>query len=185
MGINDDRPINIRPLAQTFLAVQGDVAHMSHLREIFEDQKLYDSTFRKSYLSAEVADIVLAYKAGLMLSPIIRHMEDKAPQWMFAPIRRSRNLVWALLTQGILNDSKLSANRDSWGISLRRERDYSDYLSGIACNRISPILKEVFASDSNREKIEANRFDFVQSKETYRRCVATAETRFKWKKSSF
>lgn len=185
IGIIDDRPINIRPLAQTFLAVQGDVTHMSRLRDVFEDQRLYDSTFRRSYLGAEVADIVLTYKVGLMLSPIIRHMEEKAPQWMFLPIRKSRNLVWALLTQGILNDARLSANRESWGIRLQRERDYSDYLRGIAGNRILPVLKEVFANDAYREKIAANRFDFVQTKETYRRCIAVAEGRIRWKRLSF
>ena len=157
---------------------------MSHLREVFEDQTLYDNTFKKSYLAADVADIVLAYKAGLMIAPIIRHMEEKAPQWMFLPTRRSRNLVWALLIQGILNDAKRPANRESFGTGLRRERDYADYLSGIACNRILPILKEVFSSDVNKEKITANRFDFVQSKETYRRCMAAAEVRFKWRKLS-
>ena len=52
----------------------------------------------------------------------------------------------------------------------------------IACNRILPLLKEVFASDTNREKIAENRFDFVQSKETYRRCVTAAEARFKWRR---
>ncbi len=31
---------------------------------------------------------------------------------------------------------------------------------------------------------EANRFDFVHSKETFRRCMAAAETRFKWKSLS-
>jgi hypothetical protein len=184
MGISDDRPINIRPLAQTFLAVQGEVAHMSHLREVFEDQKLYDGTFRKNHLSAEIGNIILVYKAGLMLSPVMRDLLGKAPQWMSLPLRRSRNLVWALLAQGILNHPKLSDHRDAWGTGLRRERDYGELLSGIACNRILPVLKQVFANDAYKDKLANNRFDFVHSKETYRRCISEADKRFNWERVS-
>lgn len=185
MGVDDDRPINIRPLAQTLLAVQGEVPHMSHLRDVFEDQKLYDSTFRRSYLSADVAGIVLAYKIGLMLSPVIRHMVEKAPQWLSSATRRSRNLVWALLVQAVLNDPKLASNKESWGKKLKRDRDFAEYLAGLAGNRILVLLKEVFSDDAYKAKIAENRFEFVNTKEVFRRCMAVAETRYKWTKASF
>ena len=40
LGITDDRDMRIRPLAQTFLAVQGDVYNMGHLPDVFESQQL-------------------------------------------------------------------------------------------------------------------------------------------------
>jgi hypothetical protein len=48
LGIEDPKDLRIRPLAQTFLAVQGDVYNMAHLPDVFESQKLYQDTFRSA-----------------------------------------------------------------------------------------------------------------------------------------
>jgi hypothetical protein len=60
LGIEDSREIRIRPLAQTFLAVQGDVYNMGHLPEVFESQKLYEGSFKSTYLHSNGRTIVLA-----------------------------------------------------------------------------------------------------------------------------
>ena len=53
MGVDTSRDMRIRPLAQTFLAVQGEIARMSQLPEVFENQKWYDDTFKESYLQCD------------------------------------------------------------------------------------------------------------------------------------
>jgi hypothetical protein len=185
MGITDDRPINIRPLAQTFLASQGEIANMSRLREVFEDQKLYENTFRKAYLNSDTAEIILSYKAGLMLNPVLRRMDEKAAAWLQSPLRRARNLVWALLIQGILNDPKLADIKASWGISLTREREFAEYLAGMGSNRILTLLREVFSDDTYKDKLAQNRYDFVTTKETFKRCMTAAEkAKHPWKRLS-
>jgi hypothetical protein len=67
MGIEQNRAIEIRKLAQTFLAIQGEIDRMSRLSEVFESQRTYDSTFRKAYLDADARQIVVAYKIQFRL----------------------------------------------------------------------------------------------------------------------
>ncbi len=62
MGVDGSNDIRIRPLAQTFLAAQGEIGRMSKLPDVFEVQKQYEETFRKSYLDADARKIILAYK---------------------------------------------------------------------------------------------------------------------------
>jgi hypothetical protein len=47
--------MQLRHLAQTFLATQGEVGRMLQLREVFENQKQYDETFKESYLHSALS----------------------------------------------------------------------------------------------------------------------------------
>jgi len=184
-GIDDDRPITIRPLAQALLAVQGEVPTMSQLREVFENDKLYAATFSARLLQADVKQMVLIYKVGLLLRPVVKRMEERATQRLGAVLRRARNLTWALLVQGVLNDENLSDNAEAWGVDLTREQPLRDYLGTLGTSRVLPILRDIFGEPANDSKIEENRLDFVMSKETYRQCMAIAERRFKWRRCTW
>jgi hypothetical protein len=50
LGIEDSKDLRIRPMAQTLLAVQGEVYNMGHMTDVFESQKIYEGTFRKTYI---------------------------------------------------------------------------------------------------------------------------------------
>src|SRR5690606_27801838 len=66
LGIESaSKALQIKKLAQTFLAVQGEIDKMSRLRQIFENETVYKNTFRHSYLKADAQKIILAYKAQL------------------------------------------------------------------------------------------------------------------------
>lgn len=182
----DDRPLKIRPLAQALCALQGDVATMPRVRDIFEDQKIYDTVFNRRYVNStcDARRIVLSYKVGTCISIVLRHMEEKAPAWIRPAVRRSRCLVWALLVQGLLNDDALDEHLDAWGRTLQREQDFRDLLRTLAANRILPILKDVYGEAANKEKIERGLFEFVKSREVFRRCMQIAGERFDWQKQS-
>lgn len=123
MGIQDTKDICIRPLAQTFLAVQGEIGRMSHLPEVFENQKWYEETFRDSYLNADARKIVLAYKVHLVLKSPLQRLEEVAAQKMVYAVSKSRNLVWALLIQGVLNDKTApDAPRELWPLPDKGSR---------------------------------------------------------------
>ena len=115
LGIEDSKDIRIRPLAQTFLAVQGDVYNMAHLPDVFESQKLYQDTFKSAYINSNARSIVLAYKVGLMMSGVTVRLRESLAQKYQAAVPKARNLTWALLIQALLNDKKFSVYVEDYG----------------------------------------------------------------------
>ena len=118
MGIEDPRDIKIRPLAQTFLAFQGDIGNMSRMPDVFNNEKTYGDTFRRNYLDSDFRKIVIGYKIHLVLNSPIQRLEERAPEKLGLAIKKARNLIWALLIQAILNDAKLSEKLERFGNSL-------------------------------------------------------------------
>jgi hypothetical protein len=185
MGIESDRDIRIKPLAMTFLAVQGDVANMKNLSEVFESQKLYESTFKQSYQHVDARAIILAYKAGQMIGWTMRKLDELAPKWLGPGIPKSKNLVWALLLQGILNHPRYPALLEEYGLGLTKEATFGDVLRQIASSRILPLLKDLCAVPAYKAKVEEGKFEFYRTSEAYRRAMDIARDKFRWSKRSF
>ena len=184
MGVETSRDIRIRPLAQTFLAVQGEIARMSLLPDVFENQRWYEDTFRESYLQCDARKIVIAYKVHLVLKDPLSRLEERASQKHGQAIIRARNLVWALLIQGILNDPKLSELLDEFGTSVRKETAYREYLKTLASSKLFPVLKEVLGSEEYKERMDNERYDFLRTKEVFNQCKNVAADKFGWTKKS-
>jgi uncharacterized protein YihD (DUF1040 family) len=184
MGIEDSRDIRIKPLAQTFLAVQGEIDKMSRLSDVFEKQKDYEDTFKESYLRCDARRIVLAYKVHLVLNSPMQRLDERAPQKLAYPISRARNLVWALVIQGLLNDSKLPDLLERYGNSLAKEADFREHLKNLASSKIMPVLREVLADKDYNEKIENEKYSFLRTKEIFRRCMDTAYEKYGWTRKS-
>lgn len=180
MGIGDSRDLKIKNLAQTFLAAQGELDKMSRLRDVFETQKVYEETFRQSYLHSDARKIILAYKIGLVLNSPMRRLEELAPKRLAYAIGRSRNLVWAVLIQALLNDEKLGDLLESYGCSLAKEADFRSLLEQKASSRLLPVIKSVFSEPAYMSKIENEKYSFVRAKELFRRCMDECYNRFKW-----
>jgi hypothetical protein len=180
MGIGDSRDMKLKHLAQTFLAAQGELDKMSRLHDVFETQKVYDETFRKSYLHSDARKIVLAYKVGLVLNSPMRRLEELAPKKLAYAVGRARNLVWALLIQSLLNEDKISDRLDWYGQTLAKEADFRSILEQKASSRILPILKSVLSDSNYMAKIENEKYSFLRAKELFRRCMDEAYSRFQW-----
>jgi hypothetical protein len=184
LGIEDSRDIQIKRLAQTFLAIQGEIDRMSRLPEVFEAHKVYTDTFRESFLHADTRKIVLAYKTLLVLNSPMRRLEEVSPSKIAYAVSKARNLVCALLIQGMLNDSKLPTLLDWYGNSLAKEADFREYLQKLASSKLLPILKEVLSDKSYATKIEEEKYSFLRTKELYRRCIDVAYDKYSWTKKS-
>ena len=142
-GYQTAKDMRIRPLAQTFLAVQGEIKKMSELPDVFENQRWYEETFRDSYLQCDARKIVIAYKVHLVLRDPIQRIVERSPMKIGPAISKARNLVWALLIQGILNDPRLPTLLEDFGVTLIRETAFREYLKNLAGTRLVPILREV------------------------------------------
>jgi hypothetical protein len=184
MGVDTSRGILIRPLAQTFLAVQGEIARMSQLPEIFENQKWYEDTFRESYRECDARKIVVAYKVNLMLKDPMQRLVERANQKLGQAIGKGRNLIWALLIQGILNDSKLFSLLEDHGFNLRRESAFREYLKTFASSKLFPILKEVIERREYKDRLEKEKYDFLRTRDIFIQCKDIAADKFRWVKKS-
>lgn len=179
------RDMRIRQMAQTFLAVQGEVAKMSKLPEVFENQKQYESTFRDSYLHCDARKIVIAYKVGMVLRDPMRRLDERAAQKIRYVVSRARNLVWALLIQAILNDDNLHDLLEEYGTSLKRESTFREHLRKSASSKLLPILRDVMAQDEYADRISNEKYEFIRTKEMFNNCKDAAYEQFGWTKKSF
>ena len=184
MGVDAARDIRIRPLAQTFLALQGEITRMSKLPDVFENQKWYEDTFRESYLQCDARKIVVAYKVHLVLRDPLQRLEERSSQKLAHAVGRARNLVWALLIQGVLNDTRLSVVLDDYGTSLKKEASFREYLRNLASSKLYPILRDVLGRDEYKERLENERYDFLRTKDLFNHCKDAAAEKFGWVKKS-
>jgi len=178
------RPIEIKRLAQTFLAVQGEINRISRMPDVFDDEKIYASTFRQSYLSAPADKIVLAYKIQYRLLRLIREITERGEN-KYAYLRRAKNLVWALLVQAVFNDSSLDRVREQFGQSLAFEADYGEYLRGLASTKVRFFISEVAGEPRYKEMIKAEKYSFLRNRALFDRCMEAAFEKYEWTKRSF
>ena len=73
--------------------------------------------------------------------------------------------------------------RDSATVSLK-EVDFREYLKTLASAKLLPILKDLFDRDEYRDKIENERYDFLRTKEVFKKCMDSAYDKFGWTKRS-
>jgi hypothetical protein len=178
------RPIQITRLAQTFLAVQGEIDKMSRMPDVFENEKTYHSTFRESYLHSDSKKIMLSYKIQFRLNRIIWAIMEKGQNKYFY-ISKARNLVWALLIQGILNDFDLSNLCERFGAQIVMEADFTEYLKKIASTRVRFIINEAVKDARSQNLISEEKYSFLRTKAVYYRCMDIAHKKYRWKKKSF
>src|SRR5207247_2792216 len=80
MEIEQQKAIELRRLASTFLISDGEIDRASRLPEVFEDDKSYTQVFRNSRLSADAGDILLCYKIQFRLQRLINEILDRGSQ---------------------------------------------------------------------------------------------------------
>jgi hypothetical protein len=183
MGIQQYKAIEIRHLAQTFLATQGEIDKMSRMPDVFESEPIYKNTFKDSYLRADSTKILLAYKIRYRLGRIIWEIVDKGVN-KYSYISHARNLVWALLIQGLLNDSNLRNYSERFGTGLSMEADYTEILRNLASTRIRFIISDAVEDDRYQQMIDEEKYSFLRTKAMFERCMDVAYKKYKWKKQS-
>jgi len=184
MGIQFGRKMDMLTMAKTILAMQGEVAKMSSLNEIFESEKEYEKVFRASYLSTRTQKMVLSYKIVFKIGAILRCMVEKAESYYY--MSKGRNLVWALLIQALLNDTDLDELCDKYGNDLYQAADYYDYLKRIASIKLCKILQRAVRSDQKYiDSLKDDKFSFMRTKSFYDLCMDIARDEYDWGKRSF
>lgn len=180
----NQKPIQIRPLAQTILAVQGELDRMSRLGEVFEDEKAFRRTFPESYLRVDPRRFVLVYKIHLRRRALLRHLaESRGPSFDF--IQRGWNLVWALLAQGLFNHRDLGSLLDRFGTSTTMETDFTEVLKTLLVSKVALAVKRAASEDPYADQLKAGKVAFLRTKAFFGKCMEQAENDYAWEKRSF
>lgn len=178
-GITEYKAIELTRLARTFLASDGDIDKLTHFREVFEDDRNYKQVFGENRLRADSRKIVLCYKVQFRLRRLVNDIVDKGAN-KYSYVLRARNLLWALLCQGILNDPHLEARAEEFGRGLSLEAQYTDWLSGFATTRCRFLLSDLVADKIYGPKVAEGNFSFMRTNAAYKRSMEIAHRRWRW-----
>lgn len=179
-GIQEEsKAIQMLKLSQTFLLTDGTISRMSDIRRVFEDEKTYDQVFRQSRLKADSRQIVLCYKIQFRLRKLASLIEQKG-QNKYAFIHRSRNLMWALLCQALLNSPDLEAYADSYGTSMGMPANFTDLLGGLATTRVRLLLSDIMSDKDYADKVADSNLSFLRTDHAFDKCMANAYKKWHW-----
>ncbi len=178
-GITEAKAIELVKLAQTYLIADGNIQRLSNMRQVFEDDNIYNQVFNERRLKADTRAIVLCYKTQFRLKRLINDILDKGyNKYAYAP--KARFLLWALLCQGVLNDGNLQSYSDEYGKNMSIAVDFTDYLSGLATKYCRFLLAELVKNDKYSDKFSQGNFSFLRTNHAYEYCMEIAYKKWKW-----
>jgi hypothetical protein len=178
-GITEGRAVEMVHLAHTFLVSDGAIDKLSRIREVFEDDKVYNQVFNQMRLKADSRQIILCYKIRFCLRRLVNEIIDKGKN-KYEFVLRARNLVWALLCQGILNDPDLEQYAEAYGQNMTVPSNYTALLSQLATTRVRMILAELKKEPDFAAKVEKDSFAFLRTNTAYKRCMEIAYNKWDW-----
>lgn len=178
-GITQKKEIKLLKLAQTLLVSDGELRLLGSLRDVFEEDELYEKVFNPSRLKADFREIILCYKIQFRLNRLIKEIVDKGPA-KYWYLKKARNLLWALLCQAILNDDKLENLADNCGADMVMTNTFTDYLADLSSRRCRPLIAAL--EDKNRDKIDAAEVTFLNNDTAFSFCMREAAERWGWRK---
>lgn len=181
MKINTKRSIQIRRLAQTLLALHGEVDRISKMKEVFESERWYNDTFRGKYLTIDPRKLVLLYKVQYRIAAIVKEIQYLQYE-KYSYVGKIRNLLWCLAIQGILNDEKFAEYVETYGTSLITEANFNFLLKSIASMKLRLILRDTFSDRKYQEYLDEGKYSFLKTKTAYTDCMQVAKTKFGWEK---
>lgn len=179
LGIEDRKELKIRKLAQTFLAIQGEIDKVPEIAKVFESDTLYEKTFQQSFIKSDTRKIILAYKTQFRLNAIIREIESRGESKYFF-IRNARNLIWAMVIQGLFNNEDIEDFLENYGTSLSIEADFNSIVKEIGSKKIRIILSELIKQSKYQNYIDNGKFSFLKTRVAFIDCMSIAEKRYGW-----
>ena len=179
-GIKEDsRAISLLKLTQTFLLTDGSLSRMSEMRRVCEDEKTYDQVFRRSRLKADSRLMIMCYKVQFRLRKVANEIEQKG-QNKYAFVHRARNLLWALICQGLLNSPKWDELAEEHGTTLALPAEFTDEMGQIATTRVRHLLSGILTHPSYSKKAAEGNYSFLRTDAAFDKCIETAYAKWGW-----
>ncbi len=181
LDIKHHKAIELIRLTKTFLATDGYVDRMSNMREAFENDAVYDQIFNEKRLQCDSRKILLCYKAQFRLNKLVQAILEKGAT-KYAFLNRARNLLWALLCQAMLNESKIEDRAEEFGTSLVVEANYSEWLTSLATTRARAIIGDLIKEPTYAENVREENYGFLRTQAAFKKCMDIAHDRWSWVK---
>ena len=179
-GITEEsKAVQMLKLTQTFLLTDGLISRLSEMRRVFEDDKLYEQIFRQSRLKADSRHILLCYKVQFRLRKLANEIAQKG-QSKYWFISRARNLLWALLCQGLLNHEQIETLAEAHGNSMTLPADYTELLTWLATARVRPLLSDLMQDRDYAQKVEDQNLSFLRTDRAFEKCMENAYKKWRW-----
>jgi hypothetical protein len=166
-------------LTQTFLLSDGHISRLSEIRRIFEDEKIYENTFRDSRLKADTRHILLCYKIHFRLRKLMNVIKEKG-QTKYSFISRARALLWALMCQAILNHDNLESISQEFGLTITLPTGYTDLINQLAVSRVRILLSGLMEASEYKEKVSADMLSFLRTDRAFDKCMELAYAKWGW-----
>lgn len=179
-GIKEEaKALQLLKLTQTFLLTDGFISRLAEMRRVFEEDRIYDHTFRQGRLKADSRHILLCYKVQFRLRKLAREIEQKGQNKYFF-INRARYLLWALVCQGLLNHEKLDALAQDYGGSMAVSAGYSELLAWLATARVRLLLSDLMEIGMYTEKVHEGNLSFLRTDRAFDQCMESAKQKWGW-----
>jgi hypothetical protein len=179
-GIKEySRAIQMLKLTQTFLLTDGLVSRAADMKRLFEDDRAYHQVFRQGRLKADSRHILLCYKIQFNLRKFTQEIEQKG-QNKYWFISRARNLLWALLCQGLLNHEDLESFAEDHGHTMPVSVDYKTYVAWLATARVRLLLSDLMGDRDYSEKVAAGNLSFLRTDRAFEKCMEMAHKKWRW-----
>ncbi len=173
------RPIELLRLTKTFLATDGLIDKVSNMREAFENDNVYEDIFNEKRLKFDSRKILLCYKAQFRLNRLAQSIMEKGAN-RYAFLNRARNLLWALLCQGILNDENLEGYCEVYGHGLVIEANYGEWLTSLATTRVRYLIGDLIKQEPYATNVREENYGFLRTQVVFKKCMDIAHHRWGW-----
>jgi hypothetical protein len=180
LGVSEEsRPITLRKLTQVYLLTDGKISRLSDMVRVFEDQKIYLSVFNDRRLDADSRAILICYKIQFRLKKAIKEIQEKGAN-KYAFISRARNLVWALLCQGILNSPDREDHLEAYGEKMTLPADFTQLIVSIATTKVRILISELLKDPDYQLRVLDGNFSFLRTDVAFEKCMRVAQNRWRW-----
>lgn len=184
LQVVENKAIKLLLLASTYLAADGRIDKMSHLREVFESDRIYDEVFNDSRLRANPRYVLLCYKTHRVIAKLLEQFGEKTDT-RYAFLYRARNLIWALLCQSFLNDKRQRDRAaDEFGWDLVVGREFRELMERYARAKVRPILNALVSEEPYASYRAAEKYGFLSTRAIFDRAMEMAKEKYGWRHRS-
>lgn len=178
---NQSKAVEMKKLAATFLACDGEVDKISRLKEVFESEKIYhQEAFPRKRLDADFRKIVIAYKVERLLKQAVNGIIERGEN-RYSFIRKGRNMVWCLLIQGMFNDPDLRDYlEEGSGSNLVLDARFKEWVLKLATSKVRYLLSDLTTVDRYKKQMAEEKFEFLRTKAAFDSAMEAAHKRFHW-----
>lgn len=180
MEYTETRAVELIRLARTYLAAEGELGKLAHIKDVFENGSDYNELFGRHRLNADPRKVLLCYKAQFNLPRLVSEIKEKG-KLKYDFVNRTREIIWSLVCQAMLNSANAEAMAEEFGNDLSRPFPFIEKLRELASTRVRFLLDDLTKDKEYKAKVDDGNYGFMRSQGAYKKAMKYANGRWGWK----